>query len=61
MFSRLMVHVFEDDEMIIRPKAKAPQEIEQVEFKGESELVRDVVHETKGYEDDENAYDIARQ
>jgi hypothetical protein len=60
MFTRLMDHVFKDDMLVIRPKARAPQEIEQDEVKDETQLVRDVVRETKSFESDQNAFDVAR-
>ena len=57
-----MEQVFKDDVMIIRPKVRPPQEIEQQEeVKGESELVGEIVDETRGFEADQNAYDVACQ
>ena len=46
--------------MVIQPEAKAPQEMIQDDLNGQSELVREVVSETKSYEDDQNAYHVAR-
>ncbi len=62
LFKRLMEQVFKDDVLIIRPKVKPPQEIEQQEeVKEESELVGEIVDETRGFEADRNAYDVACQ
>jgi hypothetical protein len=48
-----MEQVFKEDQLVIKPKLKAPQEIEQpVDIQSESELVRDIVRETKSFEED---------
>jgi hypothetical protein len=48
-----MEQVFKEDQLDIKPKLNAPQEIEQqVDIQSESELVRDIVRETKSFEDD---------
>ncbi len=57
-----MKQAFKEDELVIKPKQKVPQEIEPREdVQGESELVRDIVRETKSFEDDLNAYEVACQ
>ncbi len=62
LFARLMEQVFKDDVLVIRPKAQPPQEIEQQEeVKGDGELVGEVVAETRGFEADRNAFDVACQ
>ncbi len=53
-------YVFSDYILIIRPKGRPHPDFEQQEeVKGESELVTEVVDETRGFEADQNAYNEA--